>query len=62
VLGYYGGRDRFIDVGPLRRLAGKKSNVDLRIALGAGHGFLLWRPWVIARTIAWAARVAAARP
>lgn len=54
VLGYYGGRDKFVDPGPLRKLASEKPNIDLRVAWGAGHGFLLWRPWVIARTVAWA--------
>jgi pimeloyl-ACP methyl ester carboxylesterase len=58
VLSYYGSRDRFIDVEPLRRLAAQKANIDLRIAWGAGHGFLLWRPWVISRTVEWANRVA----
>lgn len=58
LLGYYGGRDTFVDVGPLRKLAEEQANIDLRIAWGAGHGFLLWRPWVIRRTVAWAVNVA----
>lgn len=62
VLGYYGSRDRFVDVGPLRGLAAKKPNIDLRIAWGAGHGYLLWRPWVISRTVAWASRVVSNQP
>lgn len=61
VLGFYGSRDAFIDVAPLRRLNAEKPNIDLRMAWGAGHGFLLWRPWVTSRTVAWAARVAAAQ-
>jgi pimeloyl-ACP methyl ester carboxylesterase len=60
VLGYYGSRDRFVDTGPLRKLAGEHPNIDLRIAWGAGHGFLLWLPGVVWRTVSWAARTAAA--
>ncbi len=56
VLAYHGSRDAFVDVAPLRDLATERPGIDLRIARGAGHGFLLWRPWVIRRTIEWAAR------
>jgi pimeloyl-ACP methyl ester carboxylesterase len=58
VLAYYGSRDTFVDVTQLRRVAAQRSDVELRIAHGAGHGFLLWRPWVIRQTVAWAAQVA----
>jgi pimeloyl-ACP methyl ester carboxylesterase len=58
VLAYHGSRDTFVDMTPLSRLAAQKRNVDLRVARGAGHGFLLWRPWVIARTVWWAAKIA----
>jgi pimeloyl-ACP methyl ester carboxylesterase len=58
VLAYHGGRDTLVDVEPLRRIAAERPNVELRIAHGAGHGFLLWRPWVIRRTVDWAVSVA----
>jgi pimeloyl-ACP methyl ester carboxylesterase len=58
VLGYYGSRDRFVDVGPLRKLAAERANINVRIAWGAGHGFLLWRPWAIRRTVTWALQAA----
>ena len=61
VLGYYGSRDKFVDVAPLRALAREKRDIDVRIAWGAGHGYLLWRPWVVGQTVAWAARAASAR-
>jgi pimeloyl-ACP methyl ester carboxylesterase len=60
VLAYYGGRDKLVDVEPVRQSAAERSNIELRIARGAGHGFLLWRPWVVRRTVAWAARAARA--
>jgi pimeloyl-ACP methyl ester carboxylesterase len=56
VLSYYGSRDPFVDTEPLRRLAAEHPNIDFRTAWGAGHGFLLWRWWVIRRTVSWAAR------
>jgi pimeloyl-ACP methyl ester carboxylesterase len=58
VLGYYGSRDPFIDIAPIRELAASRRNIDLRIAYGAGHGFFTWRPWVLRRTVSWAAEVA----
>jgi pimeloyl-ACP methyl ester carboxylesterase len=58
VLAYFGSRDRFVDVTPLRRIAADNPNVDLRIAYGSAHGFVLWRPWVIRKTVDWAVRVA----
>ncbi len=62
VLAYQGGRDKFVGAAPLRWLAGERPNVDLRIVPGAGHGFLLWRPWVIRQTISWAVQVAREAP
>ncbi len=59
VLGWYGSRDGFVGIAPVRRLASTHPNVDLRIAHGAGHGFILWRPWVVRQTVRWAARHAA---
>jgi pimeloyl-ACP methyl ester carboxylesterase len=59
VLSFHGSRDPFVDPEPLRRLAADHSNIDFRTARGAGHGFLVWRPWVIRRTASWAAQVAA---
>jgi alpha-beta hydrolase superfamily lysophospholipase len=53
VLAFHGSRDRFVDPGPLRAIAAAHRNVELRTARGAGHGFVLWRPWVIRRTVAW---------
>jgi uncharacterized protein len=62
VLAYHGSRDRFVDPQPLRALADAHPNISLRVAHGAGHGFVLWRPWVIRQTVAWAvARVAPTR-
>jgi uncharacterized protein len=58
VLAYHGSRDTLVDAEPMRRIAAERPNAVLRIARGAGHGFLLWRPWVIRRTVAWAARAA----
>lgn len=58
VLGYYGSRDPFIDLAPIRELAASRPNIDLRIAYGAGHGFFTWRPWVLRRTVSWAAGIA----
>jgi pimeloyl-ACP methyl ester carboxylesterase len=58
VLCYHGSRDRFVSVNPVSVLAASRPNIDLRVAYGAGHGFLLWRPWVVRRTVSWAARVA----
>jgi pimeloyl-ACP methyl ester carboxylesterase len=58
VLSYHGSRDPFVDPEPLRRLAAERPNIDFRTAWGAGHGYLLWRPWVIRQTVAWAARAA----
>jgi pimeloyl-ACP methyl ester carboxylesterase len=60
VVGYYGARDKLVDPAPLRRIAAERPNVVLRIVPGAGHGFLLWRPWVIGQTVRWASRVASA--
>jgi uncharacterized protein len=54
VLAYHGSRDRFVDPGPLRAIAASRGNVELRTAWGAGHGFVLWRPWVIRQTVSWA--------
>lgn len=54
VLAYHGARDPFVDPEPLRRLAATHPNIDLRMLPGAGHGYFLWRPWVIRRTVAWA--------
>jgi pimeloyl-ACP methyl ester carboxylesterase len=64
VLAYYGSRDRFVDASPLRRLALRKPDIDVRTAWGAGHGFLLWRRWIVDRTVKWARKAvtAAARP
>jgi pimeloyl-ACP methyl ester carboxylesterase len=58
VLAYHGSRDPFVDPEPLRRCAQSRSNIELRIARGAGHGFFLWRPWVVRRTVSWAATAA----
>jgi len=58
VLGYYGSRDTFVDVRPLQTLAAERANIDVRLAWGAGHGFLLWRSWAIRRTVTWALRAA----
>jgi pimeloyl-ACP methyl ester carboxylesterase len=58
VLAYHGSRDALVDVAPVRRIAAERPNVKLRIAWGAGHGFWLWRPGVIRRTVQWAARTA----
>jgi pimeloyl-ACP methyl ester carboxylesterase len=58
VLCYYASRDRFVSLDPVRRLASTRANIDLRVAHGAGHGFFLWRPWIVRRTVSWAARVA----
>ena len=46
-------------LGPLKTLAAERANIDVRLAWGAGHGFLLWRPWAIRRTVTWALRAAA---
>jgi pimeloyl-ACP methyl ester carboxylesterase len=54
VRAYHGSRDTFVDSTPIRRLAATHPNIDLRIAYGAGHGFLLWRPWVVRATNAFA--------
>jgi uncharacterized protein len=62
VLAYYGSRDRLVDVEPMRRLAAERRNVELRIAHGAAHGFILWRPWVVSRTVAWARRIIQSGP
>jgi pimeloyl-ACP methyl ester carboxylesterase len=63
VLSFHGSRDPFVDPTPLERLASDHPNIDFRTAWGAGHGFLLWRPWVVRRTAAWAAqRVRRAAP
>ena len=56
VLAYYGSRDPLVDVQPVRRVAAERENVELRIAHGASHGFILWRPWVLRHTVRWAAR------
>lgn len=53
VLVYQGSRDDFIDIEPMRALASAHPHVELRMVPGAGHGFLLWRPWVIRQTVAW---------
>jgi pimeloyl-ACP methyl ester carboxylesterase len=58
VLSYHGGRDTFVDPAPLRRIAAERPNVTARMLPGAGHGFLLWRPWVIRSTVSFAARLA----
>lgn len=58
VLAYYGARDKLVSPAPIRRLAAQRPNVRLRIVPGAGHGFLLWRSWVIRRTVTWAAAAA----
>jgi pimeloyl-ACP methyl ester carboxylesterase len=55
VLSYHGRRDTFVDPEPLRRIAVERPNVTLRMLPGAGHGFVLWRPWVIRSTVGWAA-------
>ncbi len=57
VLGYYGSRDKLVHVDPLRDVA-IGPNVELHVIRGAGHGFLLWRPWVVRRTVSWASRLA----
>jgi hypothetical protein len=59
VLAYHGTRDIFVGTEPMRRAARTRPNVELRLARGAGHGFFLWRPWVVRRTVAWAAAAAA---
>lgn len=61
VLAYYGSRDTLVDIEPLRRIAAAQPNFDVRIAYGAAHGFILWRPWIVRRTVAWASRVVADR-
>jgi pimeloyl-ACP methyl ester carboxylesterase len=58
VLAYHGSRDALVGVAPIRRIATARPNVKLRVAWGAGHGFWLWRPWVLRDTARWAARVA----
>jgi pimeloyl-ACP methyl ester carboxylesterase len=60
VLAYHGSRDAIVDVAPVRRIAAARPNVRLRIAWGAGHGFWLWRPWVLRDTARWAAWAAGA--
>jgi pimeloyl-ACP methyl ester carboxylesterase len=62
VLAYHGSRDWFVSAEPLKRIAAERSNVQLRIAYGAAHGFIAWRPWVLRQTVAFAVRVAATRP
>ncbi len=61
VLAYHGSRDTFVSLQPVRHLARHNDNIELRIAYGAGHGFLLWRPWVVRHTARWASRVAEPR-
>lgn len=61
VLSYHGGRDALVDPEPVRRLAASRGNIDLRILPGAGHGFFLWRPWVIRQTVRWSADAAKQR-
>ncbi|MFL5831936.1 MAG: alpha/beta hydrolase [Solirubrobacteraceae bacterium] len=58
VLALHGSRDALVDVTPIRRIAAARPNVRLRIAWGAGHGFWLWRPWVLRETARWMARAA----
>jgi pimeloyl-ACP methyl ester carboxylesterase len=60
VLAYHGSRDSIVDRAPLRRIAERHEHVELRLVPGAGHGFFIWRPWLIRRTVAWAARTARA--
>lgn len=62
VLAYHGSRDTFVDPTPIRHLATRQPNIKLRIARGAGHGFLLWRPWILRRTVAFAAAAARSAP
>lgn len=57
VLVYHGSWDRMVDPTPIRRFAADRKNVDLRMVPGAGHGFRIWRPWVIRRTAAWCAQL-----
>jgi pimeloyl-ACP methyl ester carboxylesterase len=54
VLSFHGSRDPFVDPTPLRQAAAENPNIDFRTTWGAAHGFLLWRPWVVTRTVAWA--------
>lgn len=56
LLAYYGSRDKLVAIEPLRRIAAERPDFDLRIAHGAAHGFILWRPWVIKRTVEWASQ------
>ncbi|HWE33164.1 MAG TPA: alpha/beta fold hydrolase [Solirubrobacteraceae bacterium] len=60
VLAWLGSRDRFVGFEPLRELVATHPNITIRVAHGAAHGFVLWRPWVVRHTVAWAAGVAQA--
>jgi pimeloyl-ACP methyl ester carboxylesterase len=58
VLAYHGSRDKLVRVEPLRRIAAGRPNIELHMAYGAAHGFILWRPYVLRQTARWAARCA----
>jgi pimeloyl-ACP methyl ester carboxylesterase len=59
VLAYFGSRDSLVGVRPLQALAARHPSVEVRIVPGAGHGFLLWRPWVVRQTVRWCAKAVA---
>lgn len=60
VLAFQGSRDKLLDPRPLRALASGGADIELHFLPGAGHGFILWRPWVVRRTVGWAHRRATA--
>lgn len=55
VLSFHGTRDRFVDPEPIERLGREHGHVTARRVPGAGHGYLLWMPWVARRTSRFAA-------
>jgi hypothetical protein len=56
VLAYQGSRDKLVDLAPLRRIASEREGIEIRVVPGAGHGFLLWRRWIVRQTVRWAAQ------
>jgi pimeloyl-ACP methyl ester carboxylesterase len=58
VLVWFGSRDPFVGIEPIRELALTHPNIEIRIAYGAAHGFLTWRPWVVKQTVGWAVQAA----
>ena len=58
VLAFHGTRDAIVGVTPVRAIARVRPNITLTLVRGAGHGFRVWRPWVVRRTVEFAAACA----